>query len=100
MAKKQKINQEGHGFKEKMADSLGSAREVILDMPRLVFIGNRELTVENYKSIGEYSSDEIVLAANPCSLRIRGADLEIRSIASELIYICGKIYSVEFKKEV
>ncbi len=87
-------------LKEKMAEALGTSKEVILDMPRLVFIGNRELTVENYKSIGEYTEKEIILNSNPCRLRICGSELEIRSIASELIYICGRFSAVEFKREV
>ncbi len=99
MSKKRRT-EEKPKLRDKVAESLGSSKEVILDLPRLVFIGNRELTVENYKSIGEYSESLIVLDANPCKLKITGGGLEIKSIASELIYICGKISAVEFKREV
>ncbi len=87
-------------LKDKVAESLGASKEVILDLPRLIFIGNRELTVENYKSIGEYTDRLIVLESNPHKLKIRGTALEIKSIARELIYISGKISAVEFKMEV
>ncbi len=86
-------------LRDKTAETLGVSKEVILDLPRLVFIGNRELTVENYKSIGEYTQNLILLDANQCKLKISGEALEIKSIASELIYICGKIFAVEFKRE-
>ncbi len=97
MGKKKRNIDEKPKIKDKVAESLGASKEVILDLPRLIFIGNRELTVENYKSIGEYSDNLIVLETNPHKLRISGTGLEIKSIASELIYICGKVSGVEFK---
>ncbi len=100
MSKKKKTTEEKPKLKDKVAESLGVSKEVILDLPRLIFIGNRELTVENYKSIGEYSENQIVLNSNPYKLKISGTELEIKSIASELIYICGKVSAVEFKREV
>ncbi len=100
MAKKKKVAEEKPKLKNMVAESLGASKEIILDLPRLIFIGNRELTVENYKSIGEYSENKIVLNSNPYKLEIFGSELEIKSIASELIYICGKILAVEFKREV
>ncbi len=100
MGKKKKIKEKKPNFKDKVAESLGASKEVILDLPRLVFIGNRELTVENYKSIGEYSENLIILDSKPFKLKIVGSELEIKSIASELIYICGRIFAVEFKREV
>ncbi len=99
MGKKKKAAEEKPNFKEKLAESLGASKEVILDMPRIIFIGNRELTVENYKSIGEYTDRLIVLETNPHRLKIIGAELEIKSIARELIYITGKVSAVEFKRE-
>ncbi len=100
MAKKKKTAEEKPKLKDKVAESLGASKEVILDLPRLTMLGNRELTVENYKSISEYSESLISLDSNPFKLKIHGAELEIKSIAAELIYICGKISAVEFKWEV
>ena len=100
MRKKDKSAEEKPKLKDKMAETLGVSKEVILDVPRLTFIGNSELTVENYKSIGEYTENLIVLNSRPFKLKISGGKLEIKSIASEMIYICGKISAVEFKREV
>ncbi|MBR5155769.1 MAG: sporulation protein YqfC [Clostridia bacterium] len=100
MSKRKSKPAEKPSLKEKVAESLGASKEVILDAPRIIFIGNRELTVENYKSIGEYSDNLIVLETNPHQLKIKGTELEIKSIARELIYITGKVSAVEFKREV
>ncbi len=100
MKKKKKAASNEKTFSEKIANSLEVSKEVILDAPRLIFIGNSELTVENYKSIGEYTEKQIVLETNPNRLFISGEGLEIKSMARELIYITGKIRDVTFKREV
>ncbi|MBR5614089.1 MAG: YabP/YqfC family sporulation protein [Clostridia bacterium] len=87
-------------IRERVADSLDASKEVILDFARLEFIGNREVTVENYKSIVEYTEKQIIVETNPHRIKIQGAELEIKSIAREILYITGKISSVEFKLEV
>ena len=40
-------------FRERVATSLGVSKEVFLDAPKVTMVGDMELTVENYKSIGE-----------------------------------------------
>lgn len=97
--KKQK-NQQSETLRERAARSFEISREVILDAARITFLGNRELTVENYKSIAEYTENKIVLETNPHRLTVAGTQLEIKSIARELLYITGRIHTVEFKQEV
>ncbi len=86
-------------LRERMADELNVSKEVILDVPKLVFIGDREVVVENYKSIVEYTETKIVLEANPRGLRFFGRGLEIKSITREMLFITGKIAKLEFVKE-
>lgn len=87
-------------IREKVANSLDVSKEVILDFARLEFLGNREVTVENYKSIVEYTQNLIIVETNPHRLKIQGTGLEIKSIAREMLYITGRISSVEFRQEV
>jgi sporulation protein YqfC len=100
MKKKSKPVQEKKTVRERLANTLDASKEVVLDVPRLTFIGNRELMVENYKSIGEYTEKKIILETNPHRLVVDGAGLEIRSMAKELIYITGQIQCVSFRREV
>ena len=86
-------------FRERVATSLGVSKEVFLDAPKVTMVGDMELTVENYKSIGEYSGEAISLKCSNVTLWIKGVNLEIVCIASEMIYICGKIRAVEFQNE-
>lgn len=86
-------------MREKLANSLDASKEVILDAAKLTFIGNQEVTVENYRSICEYTDSKIVLEASPRRIVIEGSQLEIKSIARELLYIKGRISLLCFKKE-
>lgn len=87
-------------MRERLADSLEVSKEVLLDFAKITFVSNREVTVENYKSIVDYTEKQIVIETNPHRLKICGTDLEIRSIAKEMLFISGKISSVEFRQEV
>lgn len=82
--------------REKLADSIDVSKEVLLDTILLSMIGERELTVENYKSIIEYTDTCIRIKANPYPLKITGTGLEIRNITRELLYITGRIHSFAF----
>ena len=79
-------------LREKIADSIDISKEVILDTILLTMIGEREMTVENYKSI----ITKIKIKAKPYPIEIVGTGLEIRSITRELLYITGRIRSFAF----
>ena len=86
-------------IRERIAESSGVSKEIILDIPKIVFFGCREATVENYKSISDYTETEIVLETNPRQLRFSGKGLEIKSISRDMIFVTGEIDAVEFEKE-
>ena len=86
-------------IRQQIAESFEASKEMILDVPRLVFIGNGEVAVENYRSIGEYTRTTVVLEAKRYSLRFTGKDLELKSITREMLLIIGDIKGLEFVKE-
>lgn len=87
-------------LKEKLADSVDMSKEIILDAAKIVFIGQREVTVENYKSIIEYTDTKIMLDSKPSRLKFEGSNLEVKTITQEFLYITGKISKLEFQTEV
>ncbi len=86
-------------MREKFADRLDISKEIILDSAKIVFIGNREVTVENYKSIVEYTETKIILETKPHRLKFEGNNLEVKTITREMLYIMGKISKLEFQRE-
>ena len=99
MRKRESKKTEKPTLRERVADGLDASKEVILDVPKIVFIGSREVVVENYKAISEYTDQRIVAESNPSGLTICGEELEIRSITREMLFITGKIRKMEFGKE-
>lgn len=83
-------------LREKIADKINVSKEIILNTVLISCIGNRELTLENYKSIAEYTSECIKIKTNPYTVKISGAGLEIKTINRDLLYITGKIDKIEY----
>ena len=82
--------------RERFADSVGVSKELTLNVAKITLFGMREITVENYIGVIEYTDDLISLSANPKSVRITGARLEIKTMSKEIIYATGEIRSVEY----
>ena len=72
-------------LKEKLADSVDMSKEIILDTAKIIFIGPREVTVENYKSIIEYTDSKIILDSKPSKLNFEGTNLEVKTITQEFL---------------
>jgi sporulation protein YqfC len=92
-------NEETSTLRERLADAMDIPKDAVLDTVLLSCIGNRELTLENYKSILEYSDTCIRVKANPKPVRIIGARLELRNITRELLYIVGRIDRIELENQ-
>lgn len=86
----------GNGIREKIADAVDISKEVVLDAVLVSFIGDRELTLENYKGILEYSDTCIRIKAKPRTVKITGCGLEFKNITRDLLYITGRIDSFRF----
>ncbi len=86
-------------LREKIADTLDISKEIIIDTSKIVAIGNREITVENYRGIIEYADKCIRLITNPYIIKIEGACLEVKAMTRDFLYITGCISSVAFCSE-
>ena len=81
-----------------LADTLDMSKEIMLDLPKIIMIGNRELTIENYKGVIEYTDAVIRVGTNSHILKISGKNLEIKNITQEMLYITGSVFVFEFVK--
>ena len=97
--RKKDASEEKTGLREHVANSFESSKEILLDVPRLVFIGNKEITIENYRGIVEYTDTLLVLETNPNQIRIEGKNLEVKTITQEMLYVKGIFCKIEFRKE-
>ncbi|MBQ9915306.1 MAG: YabP/YqfC family sporulation protein [Clostridia bacterium] len=81
---------------ERLSAALDVSLDMVADVPRFTLNDNRELSVENYKSIEGYEPDEIRLRSKKYRIIIGGVGLSIVAITDEEILIRGCIKSLAF----
>ena len=81
---------------ERISAVLDVSLNMVADVPRFTMNDNRELSVENYKSIEGYEPEEIRLRSKQYRIVIAGSGLNIVAITDEEILIRGCIKSLSF----
>ena len=99
MGKQHQEQNEKTTLRERFADAVDLSKEVILDAVIISAIGDRELILENYKSILSYSDTTIKIKAKPYPIIVVGTGLEIRNISRDMLYLTGRIHSVSFHRD-
>lgn len=85
-------------LREKLADTVDISKDQILGVPLVSMIGDREMTIENYVGILEYSDTVIRIKCKSIIVRIDGKNLELKTMTREFLYITGrfKCFSYEY----
>lgn len=82
---------------ESVADIWGVPKDVIMNLPRLTILGDKEIYIENHKGILEYTNHEIRISTPLGAMRICGKGLVIDRIRLEDIVISGSFTKVEYE---
>lgn len=82
--------------RERLADTLDVSKEIILDTALIRVIGDKEMTIENYKGIIEYSDKVIRVKTKPEIIKVYGEKLDLSNISDETICVSGKIKGILF----
>lgn len=85
-------------LKQRLAGAFDLPMEVLLDLSRIVLIGNTQAFIENHRGIMEYSPDKIVIACSKGQVAIFGENLLVKCILPEEIELAGRITSVVFEE--
>ncbi|AZN40474.1 sporulation protein YqfC [Paenibacillus albus] len=80
------------------ADLLDLPQDVVMDLPRLTMIGDRQLYIENHRGVLHFSSDKLRLALSKGEIEVTGSDLVIRTIWTEEVVIEGFIKNIEVRE--
>ena len=86
----------GIGIKEQMAELMSLPKEIILNLPQIILTGSGEVSIENYKSIIEYTDTYTRINTNSGVLLIAGHGLLLKQITAEHITIVGEIVKLEY----
>lgn len=79
---------------ERLADLFEIPKNVLLDMPRVVLVGNVQLTVENHQGIVEYTQQRVRVATSRGEVAVEGRGLSIGRITKTEIAIDGRIHRI------
>lgn len=82
---------------KRVADLLEIPGDVILNLPRIVLVGNLQVFIENHRGILEYSPQVVRVSISEGELEISGEELVLRNILPEEICVEGNIRAVAFK---
>jgi sporulation protein YqfC len=85
-------------LKEKFAEMLDLPKEIVLNIPKVTIVGDRDMMIENYKGVMEYEDTRIRVNTGTGVVKVTGTRLLIREITSEDIIISGDIHALEFIK--
>ena len=66
-------------------------------MPILTVIGNKEMYIENFKSIMEYKCDSVKVITRRGIVHVKGSDLDIGYLDMDEISIKGRIKEITFE---
>lgn len=80
----------------KIANHLEIPDDVLFGLPRISMSGNRELRLENYKTVLEYQDEQIRFACKNACITVTGTSLSITVITDDEVSISGQILSVSF----
>ena len=83
-------------IKEHVANNFDIPQEVMSNVPVIRLIGNKEISVENFTGLVEYTEQKIRLSTQSGMLVIDGIKLRAKSMTAEQIIIRGTILQVAF----
>ena len=82
---------------EKIADTLKLPKDVLLGASVMTAIGNRELRIENCKSILEFREDYILIQGNKERILVKGKKLHMEYYTHEDMKIRGFITQIQYQ---
>lgn len=82
---------------ELASDKLGLPKELIMNIPKLSIAGNKELFLENYQNIVEYTDRIIRIKTKDYVVRITGEYLKITQMDADNLFAKGDFREISFE---
>lgn len=83
-------------FKRQFSDFLELPGDVLLDLPRIILIGDEQMQIENHRGIIEYSTHTVRVATGEGEVSIVGENLTLSNLLPDELHLEGKIRSLSF----
>jgi sporulation protein YqfC len=86
-------------LKKQVSDFLEIPNDVILDLPKIVLMGNLQVFIENHRGVMEYTSEVVKVIVGDGEVEIKGEDLSLRNMTADEIIVEGKIKNIKLGDE-
>ena len=83
---------------ENIVKKLDIPEDIVFNIPRITMMSNKEIRIENCKSVLEYETDKITVSAVDMLIELSGESLHINIITEDEISVSGNILSISFSK--
>lgn len=83
--------------KQSLSDFFEIPGDIMLDLPRIVIIGNLKVFIENHRGILEYLPESVRIRLAEGEVCITGEKLMLRTIVADEICIEGRISGLSFR---
>lgn len=81
---------------DKLLDSLQLPKDILRGDMRITLTGNREVWIENYKGLLEYTNQSIILQGKSCKVQFEGKCLNIDYYTNEDMKLTGRILCIKY----
>lgn len=71
-------------------------QDIVLDLPRITMLGNKQVLVENHKGIIEYNETLVRIKLSQGELVVSGTDLMLGNLQVEQILIEGVFTDIKY----
>ena len=86
----------GKKMRRQVTEMLEIPGDVLLDMPKLVVVGNMQVLIENHRGVLAYTAELIRIAVAEGEVAVAGEELHLRHIQPDEIVIAGRIRAIYF----
>ncbi|MDD4253552.1 MAG: sporulation protein YqfC [Methanoculleus horonobensis] len=83
-------------IKRQVSEFLEIPGDVMLDLPKIVLVGNIKIFIENHRGILEYTTEKVRVNVMEDEVAITGENLLLRNVLPDELCVEGKIKSVSF----
>ncbi|MGN0145393.1 MAG: sporulation protein YqfC [Clostridium sp.] len=85
--------------KEKILSKLDFPSDIIMDLPKIIVIGNREITIENHKGIIAFENSMVKINSREGIITIKGRNFEILFIGETSMTISGIFEGISYEEK-
>jgi sporulation protein YqfC len=79
-----------------IAKALDAPKDVIFGLPNINILGREQIKIENHMGIKIYEADILVLNTKIGKLTIKGNNLILREIKTDIMLVNGEIESISY----